>query len=66
MMRCNNERRDATLVSENVAKARLAADTALSTSAALPSEMVAICSAVAGFVTAKSQGAVGAAHSPSM
>jgi hypothetical protein len=66
MMRFRISRRSAGVVSPNVSNAFRAALTALSTSAAVPSEITATWSSFAGFVTGKSFGVAGATHFPSM
>ena len=66
MMRWMSARRSSGLVSEYDSKARRAAATALSTSAAEPSEILAIASSVAGSMTGKSCALVGGTHFPSM
>jgi hypothetical protein len=54
------------VVSEYDSKAFLAAATALSTSAALPSEITAMDFSVAGLITSWSWGVMGGTHFPSM
>jgi hypothetical protein len=51
MIRRSKARRTSTVVSEYDSKATLAAATALSTSDAVPSEMIAMASSLAGLMT---------------
>ena len=66
MMRWSSARRSSGLDSPYDSNARRAAATALSTSATVPREIVAIVSSVAGLMTGKSWCFVGATHFPSM
>ena len=62
MMRSSSATRSSRVVCENVSKARCAAATARSTSAALPSAIVPIGCSVAGLMTSSVFSRAGATH----